>query len=325
MISGSPVKAVLLALTLFLAKTTLAQDGGHMVFPESPEQTQYRNAWSLLQEKARDLFVAGKFEDAIPVLYDAISAERKISSFNRGSEGLLALTYLKLDRPKDALEHFKRTYRWNKHQHYAPEGPDVECGTGDSWLCTAEYAKLLAKQGMAAEAKAMYYFFLRRFNNETRSMEPVPFLVVFDQEPLGVYWEYTPERLEAATLMLQIMLGDSLLVKEDVAYKRIEELTPDWFYPYIFQGATPFQDSYPDGWKGGGPFVDKAELLARPGLETELMKTYRAERAAFNKLVIPDGEDPADRSPMPEGLRRRRLMTCLKPDPTVLKRIVGDE
>ncbi|MBI5706815.1 MAG: hypothetical protein HZC36_07480 [Armatimonadetes bacterium] len=186
-----------------------------------------------------------------------------------------------------------------------------------------EYAILLAKAGREEDAKAMYYYGLRNLNpGQTRSVEPSPFLMVFDPEPEGAVWEYTRERLEAAALVVQAMCGGTMvlatrkqILPEELAIKA-NRLAPEWYYPLLFKAARSWLANWAPALLG------EAESLAKPGLESQLVARYRQELAEHKAYIEAEEMFGAkDTRPMREGNDRRARMRCLKPNEQVLKRL----
>jgi hypothetical protein len=202
---------------------------------------------------------------------------------------------------------------------------DLDIGSNPGIHGIMEYAILLAKQGRAEDAKAIYYFGLRScLAPRTRSEEPVPFLVVFDPDPEGIYWEYTPQRLEAAALMVQAMLSSgstdfatNVRTTDRQWVERVRALAPDWFYPVLYMANTKNLDS-----PAREQLTAQAEAMARPGLERQLMARFRQDIAEL--LVINEQNDRPgawDMRPMTEGAERRKRMQCLRPNEQILRRL----
>ncbi|MBV6491930.1 MAG: hypothetical protein M5U21_04410 [Fimbriimonadaceae bacterium] len=301
-----------------LASHALAQ-GGKVIRPENPIVTAKRAEIRALQERARVLLRNDQVEQAISVLREATAIEASLDFGTWGVSGQsLARLYVKLGRTEEALEAYRMLFRWDK-AGWVPSGWDL---VGPR-IPTMEYAILLAKAGRPEDAKAMYYSELRRFNGSgQRPAEPVPFLVVFDPEPEGVYWEYSPERLEAAALMIMALEGDSAdFVTQEWTHtrdimRRVRALAPDWFYPVMYLAAQNWR--FPQGPE----LLALAESLARPGLERDLIAKYRLELAE-HKAIIEAEDTPFawDERPMLEGCARRSRMQCLRPNETILRRL----
>jgi hypothetical protein len=189
-----------------------------------------------------------------------------------------------------------------------------------------EYAILLAKEGRAEDAKAIYYLGVRAvmLQPQGRSQEPAPFLIVFDPDPEGIYWEYSPQRLEAAVLMVQAMLASGV---QDFAtntwtssrqfIERVRALAPDWFYPVLYMAN---QRDY--GSPEREQLLAQADALAKPGLEKRFIEDFRRAVAAYLAEFEQQNLVPGvDHSPMIEGAERRKRMQCLRPNEQILRRI----
>lgn len=300
-----------------LASHALAQ-GGKVIRPENPIVTAKRAEIRALQERARVLLRSDQIEQAISVLREATAIEASLVDGTWGLSGQeLARLYVKLGRTEEALEAYRMLFRWDK-AGWVPTGWDL---VGPR-IPRMEYAILLAKAGRPEDAKAMYYSELRRFNGGGRFKEPVPFLVVFDPEPEGVYWEYSPERLEAAALMIVALEGGTVdfVTREQTPtrdiLRRVRALAPDWFYPVMYLAAQNWR------YRQGPELLALAESLARPGLERDLIAKYRLELAEHKAIIeAEDTPDAPDERPMLEGCARRSRMQCLRPNETILRRL----
>ncbi len=303
-----------------LASHALAQ-GGKVIRPENPIVTAKRAEIRALQERARVLLRSDQVEQAISVLREATAIEASLVDGTWGSSGeALARLYVKLGRTEEALEAYRMLFRWDKAL-WVPSGWDL---VGPR-IPMMEYAILLAKAGRPEDAKAVYYAGLRDFNPpaaSSRKHEPVPFLVVFDPEPEGVYWEYSPERVEAAALMIMALHGGwmDFVTQEQTLpldiVRRVRALAPDWFYPVMYLAAENWR------YRQGPELLALAESLARPGLERDLIAKYRLELAEHRAIIeAEDTPDAWDERPLLEGWSRRSRMQCLRPNETILRRL----
>ncbi|MCO5297803.1 MAG: hypothetical protein M9921_13205 [Fimbriimonadaceae bacterium] len=267
---------VMLAV-LALASPASAQQ---RFFPPDPVEVAKEARIRELIEQGREQEATGNVQTAIAKLQDASAVEATRSGgFFSWARLMLARVYLRAGRDVEAIEAYKHVFAWN-----AAKG-DLEPGFGDFVKYAMEFAILLAKSGRPEEAKAMYYFGLRNFNPEKGRFEPAPFLTVFDPEEEGECWEYTPERLEAAALMIQIMQGGMLnraTHEETSAVQlapKVRELVPDWFYPYLYRAAQ--------GWNSEQTSSDLAlaQALARTSVEREVVELYRRQLAEHKALL----------------------------------------
>ena len=312
--------------TWALAGQSLAySQGGHVVPPpDRAEQAKHARVRQLI-DQAGELVRSGDETRAIQVLNDAALVEATIIVGTTGgyfSEAKYAQAriYVKQNKPADALDAYKRVFAWN-----AVRG-DIEGGSGAGVHAAMEYAILLARSGRSEDAKAMYYYGLRAYMSGaiSRSMEPAPFLTVFDTNPEGTQWDYTPQRLEAAALMLQAMLSDgttdfatNLPTSREQFVARARELAPDWFYPVLFRASLA-----KDGSPQQEQLLSEAQALARNTAERQIVDWYRndvAEHLALN--IANDTPGASDMRLMTLGAERRARMQCLRPNEQVLRRI----
>ncbi|MCO5297809.1 MAG: hypothetical protein M9921_13235 [Fimbriimonadaceae bacterium] len=308
---------VMLAV-LALASPAAAQQ---RYFPPDPAEVAKEARISELIGQGHQEERIGNVPAAIAKLQDACVVEATRSGgFFSWARLMLARTYLRAGRDAEAIEAYKHVFAWNSAKG------DLEPGFGDFVKYAMEFAILLAKTGRPQEAKAMYYFGLRNFNPfKERPIEPIPFLTVFAPEEEGESWEYTPERLEAAALMIQIMEGGMLnrVTHEETSAvqlaPRVRELAPDWFYPYLYRAAQ--------GWNSEQTSSDLAlaQALARTSVEREVVELYRRQLAEHKALLeAADLAPSSDLRPMKEGAERRARMQCLRPNEQVLRRISID-
>lgn len=315
-------------MTWALACQTVVHSQGHVVPPPDPaEQAKHARVTQLI-EQAREIVRSGDEPRAVQILNDAIAVESTIIVGTTGghfsnARYALARLYAKQNRAADALEAYKRVFAWN-----AAKG-DIENGSGAGVHAAMEYAILLARSGRSEDAKAMYYYGLRAYMNGgmSRAMEPAPFLTVYDSDPAGIQWDYTPERLEAAALMLQGMLSSGTIdfatnvrTSSEQFVARAHELAPDWFYPVLFKAAQG-----KDGSPEQDQLLSQAEALARNSAEREIVNWYRydlAEHLALN--IANDTPGANDNRPMTEGATRRSRIQCVRPNEQVLRRISSE-
>lgn len=289
--------------------------------PDPVEDAKFERANQLI-EQARQLLLVDKIQEGIAKLEEAASVEATIKARPASSAKLyLAKLYVKLKRPEDALQAYRGAFLWDEDG--LPE--KLKLDWAGNLKEVMDYAILLAKSGREEDAKAMYYYGLLNFNQASRHSEPAPFLVVFDPEPEGVQWEYTPERLEAAALMIQELFGGThdwitrQVTPAGEVIDRIRKLTPDWFYPVAVLADWQNMMQNKETW---AKYIAEAEALAKPGIEKEILATYRMERNELLEKMKKAGVPYLyDNSPMTEGAKRRARMKCLKPNEEVLRRL----
>jgi tetratricopeptide (TPR) repeat protein len=279
----------------------------------SPERRAFDNLFSQMNDQAKALEEGDQFQEALAIYSEVAEMQEARNIFSSRSKYGMARCLTALGREEEALGAFKRAFMWSSRSGRLTLGD----GDGDFIRMSADYAMLLAKRGRAEDAKALYYSALRRFNlggtypnyamEGRRYKEPVPFLVVFDPEPLGIAWEYSPQNLEAALKMLL-----ALTTAQKDLLSQVKALRPDWFYPVMYEEVR-----YGDRNPG---LLAQAEALAKPGLEKQLVATYKVELAEHQAFL--DASDLVhvpDRRPMREGNLRRAQMQCLQPDVIRLK------
>jgi tetratricopeptide (TPR) repeat protein len=273
-----------------------------------PELVARRKEVSDKLDHGRALIKGGQLSQAVEVLQQAASLEDQVYGHRSSAKYELAKLFVRLGREADALDTYRKAYLWNQR------AGDISSNGPPAIKIAMDYAILLARSGKQEEAKAIYYYGLRNMNGgsePSRDLEPVPFLVVFDAEPEGIFWEYTLQRLEAAALMVKAMNTDS---EQAELIARVRELAPSWFYLKIWKAAA--------AWKSpeAAQLLAQSEALASPGLERSLVERYRVELAEHRALnVVRDTPDAEDRRPMIEGVLRRSRMQCLRPNPVLLK------
>lgn len=281
-------------LMVFAVPSVFGQGATRIIGQEPPDIVALRQRHGELLERARIAQEAKRFDEAIDLYRQAGQIADSFPSFSGIADDLLARLFMKLQRYEEASDAFKRAFKWSDDKIDLIGG-----GTASDVL----YVSCLIKLGRLQDAKEMYYFALRRLNQNSRETENLPFLVVFDNEPEAIVWELTSQRLEAAATMIKAM------VMGDEAYRKIAaELAPDWFYPVL--------------WNGNANRIARAGALAKPGLERELYAQFKGEYDAYVAA------HPDDRSlygfysqRYTEGAERRARMQCLKPNPVILKRL----
>ncbi|MDQ2985312.1 MAG: hypothetical protein M3R13_01160 [Armatimonadota bacterium] len=301
--------------------------GGSYAFPPDPVE-EAKNARVIeLIDQAKQLVRVNNDQGAIAKLLEAVTVETTMAEFHARAKYALARMYVKQHRTTEALDAYRATFAWNSSRRYtgSSQAGDLDGASHRSTDAALEYAILLAQQGRGEDAKAMYYFGLRStMAPRSRSQEPAPFLVVFDPDPEGIYWEYTPQRLEAAACMLQAMLSSEVTdfatnqsTTSRQFVERARALAPDWFYPALFTANQADYDS-----PGRQQYLAEADARARPGLERQLMERFRRDFADL--LVINERNDTpgaSDQRPMTDGADRRKRMQCLRPNEQVLRRL----
>jgi tetratricopeptide (TPR) repeat protein len=324
------IMQVLMAAIAVALNSSVVAQGGSSASPTDPvEAAKFARAKELIRQ-ARELVTAGNDELAELKLGEAAVVEASIRyGAPAYAKYCLAKIHLKRNRIPDALEAYKATFSWNPSARYGKvwQG-DLDTWSGAGIQAALEYAVLLGRQGHAEDAKAMYYFALRAYmlDEKSRLMEPAPFLVVFDQDPEGIAWQYSPERLEAAACMLQAMLSSGTTdfatnVRTTSAQfvQRARTLAPDWFYPVLFMA-----NNAQNGSEREQQLLAEAESLARPGLERQLVEGFRQRLADWREHCEQNNiawKMANDMRPLTEGAERRKRMQCLRPNEQILRRL----
>lgn len=270
-----------------------------VIIPDPPEVTALKQRYSQLLDQARGCERASRLEEALVLYGKAIEAASSLRNHDLGAYYGKARCYERLGRIDDALGAYRQAFLWNE---------SVGDITPSRMPAMMQYSLLLAKQGRNEDAKAIYYLALRSLSGRSRRVEQTPFLVVFDPEPGAIVWEFSEARLEAAATMLMAMMGGPEDMSQEDLRKKAAQLAPDWYYPIL--------------WNGNDNRIARAEVLARQGLEQELLACFKAERSEYIAA------NPEDRSlygfysqQYTEGAERRARMQCLKPNPVILKRL----
>lgn len=295
----------------FTATGTLAQDG-RAIDPPDPRESAKSQALAQMLDIARGHRAKGEFDLAIHELRRAMAHELTMKRTPRIAECDLAMLLSSQGKDDMAIEMFQQTFKWNADRH---ELVQLAGGARESM----EYAIVLARSGKKDEAVAAYYFGLSEYNSSSRDIEPVPFVTVFDSEPEGVQWEYSQDRLEAAALILIAFQAKPFDDIEKIM-ARVRKLAPDWYLPDALWAAANW--TLPVEVSAG---LERARLLARPGLEAEFVRQLGvdiADHIAKNKAD--DTPHADDFRPMKEGGERRSRMKCLSSSDEVLRRLASD-
>jgi tetratricopeptide (TPR) repeat protein len=299
----------IVAVGLLAFASSARAQGEKIVVPDDPAEPVKSAELLGLLKQARTLVGNGHFEEAVSLLKQACGIERTMGGFRAVSQCELAKAFTKAGRIEEALASYRQVFKWDAKRN------DLIVGTGSILGPSMDYAILLARAGKAEEAKAMYYFGMRNFNRqEIRDNEPVPMLVVFDADPEGVVWQYSPSMLEAAALLIKCT--DSNLADRTAMYSRIAELAPDWFLLPMWKAAR--------GWRSNvaPQLLAQATTSAKPGIEQDLVARYKVELAEHRAYVeAHDLVYVSDNRPMTDGNARRARMECLRPNVDLLKRL----
>jgi tetratricopeptide (TPR) repeat protein len=297
------MQLVLLVLLGF-SQVGSGQDGG---FRASPEERAKHDEVRRLCREARAREAAEDLPGAITLYREAIQLEATQLGWSATAQSQLANCLHFAGRHREAVEEYRKAFRWSL------SNKDISTNGGTEGNSKVNYALSLAKLDRREDAKAVYYSALRDFKFDDREAEPVPFIAVFDPDPEGLFYEYTPERFEAACLLLRCR-------QEGFPWTRLEEirrLWPEWFLaPLAF--AAKSRDPL---------LLDEADSLARSPLEREIVATCRREIAEHEQHEREMGfvHPTSDLRPMRAGRERRERMLTLRPDEARLRALSDGE
>jgi tetratricopeptide (TPR) repeat protein len=215
--------------TAALASVLVCAQGGKDIRPIPPETLRKLDLMNEATDRAEALLAKGLFDEAIWEFRRAVEIEDTIPGWFSSGHYDLAKALVVAGRNEEAMEAFAKAVKWDeKRGDWYVNGPPP-------YRIAMDYAILAAKQGDERKAKEMYYFGLRRFNSGAdKYVEPVPFIVVFDPDPLMDVWEYSPEALTAAALMAHVSYQRPEFLQE------VKRLKPDWMLPVAFEGLHSF-------------------------------------------------------------------------------------
>lgn len=247
---------------MFIVLTVRAQD---------PEARRLQEESDALRRRAYVLMSEKKYDETIALFRGVVRLWNETGRFSTRNYYDLAQALTAANRIEEALDAYRH-------------GVIYEPAKGELWINASQtsyamdYAILLAKCERADEAKAVYYYGLRRFNEQTHPggkdyeaigghQEPFPFLVVFDQDPSMTVWQYTPERLTAAALLIKLAgLGPQATPH---AMKQVRDTAPDWINPAMYMVWQGVVDR-----KEADRFAEAASLARTPE-EREWVSAYR--------------------------------------------------
>jgi|GEM_PF-4813304 len=244
-------KAIKLLIFLSLScgiTAAFAQSSG---LPDDPVIKAKRERADLISLESSKFFYQKKWVETIERGSAATAIHRELGSWP-GSHlyGNMAWSYLKLGDIVNANNSFKEMTRLVD----PPRGMEFSQDIHVIDMFTVAYIEFLALQGRENDAKAVYYALMRFLSKSTEKVsmgaEPFPFLVVFDEDANGDYWEYTPERMILATKMaVMSKLSSSYFDLETLTTKKHPELVeqaksafPGWYYPYAMQAIDEFYE-----------------------------------------------------------------------------------
>ena len=259
----------------------------------------------------------GELDAAIVLLKQALEVDRSIApTYTDGpAQYYLAKIYEKQNKLDEALRCYKELFQWSTKSQEILHSKDC--------YRAVQYALLLSRTGDDEGAKAMYYTSLRWMQDTQRYHERIPFLFVFDPDPEGDTWEYTPQRLEAAAMMIYAINKEGLFdpverketLNQEALIERARQLEPNWIYPILYKASLHYD--YPEfpGW------MATAEALARTPVQKQVLEFFKRELAEYKAWIAANPNGNVLELKMEEGVRRRKLLQCIKPNPEVLKRI----
>jgi tetratricopeptide (TPR) repeat protein len=241
------------------------------------EQIERLNTIDNLSNQGDDLMAIDRFAEAAEK-YRAVLA---IDPANRGAAFALARAYSEMGRTKEAILLFRGAMKWRSENQDLDTYPIHPC------TFAMRYALVLARDGQMNAAKAVYYFGLRNLYVPSfgPSIEPIPFSIVFDADPVAEVWTFSPKKLEAAAYMALSIQGD-LIDTRDKCVKRARELASDWWYPVFYSAfidpKTPTAEAD----------FDKAEKLAGSEGRRTVLRKLREWKLELRPMPdYPNGND----------------------------------
>jgi tetratricopeptide (TPR) repeat protein len=213
--------------TAALASVLVCAQGGKDIRPIPPETLRKLDLMNEATDRAEALLAKGLFDEAIWEFRRAVEIQDTIPGWASTTKYNLAKALVVAGRNEEAMEAFAKAVMWDeKRGDWYVNGPPAE-------RLAMDYAILAAKQGDERKAKEMYYFGLRNFNSFGQaSFEAMPFIVVFDPDPLMEVWEYSPEALTAAALMAHVSCQER---ESERFLQEVRRLKPDWMLPVAFE------------------------------------------------------------------------------------------
>lgn len=266
----------------------LAQDGATArAKPETPEEKRIRLEGDELYRQGIELLNAGKSDEAIAKIREAIALQSQLMQVF-GGYGDLGRALCQAGRLTEAVEAFRRSLCWHKDQLVTSNPYSLY-----------DYAILMARLGKEREAKALYYLQMARAvgpmeHGRVDTAEPIPFLVLFDPEPGMTAWSYSPEALEAAMLMLSDTVGYLPLGERTTGYRTINQLKaerarrlmPEWSFPVVLLARLTHGDKRV-------ALFEQAKLLAKTPEEGSWIEQFQQslqlpirERENLSKIGI---------------------------------------
>lgn len=286
------IKLLPVVLFMLITSVAFAQGSGPSGYPSDPAvlakldqaAVLQREAYRHLEKKEWTLCVS-KSEQAFALLENV--------GFPAYSENYwyLAQAQTALGNKEAASEAYRQAVRWKV------EG-DISVGSATKVL--PDYIAFLVSEYRYDDAKAVYYALLRNLpdNKKPSQMgtEPYPFLVVFDPDPNGDYWEFTPERVVlAAQLVSSGFGGEEFIALLDQA----ETVFPGWCFPAVYkalkgsdevddvliaQAKTLAKTQRERDWIDGATFWFKADYFERDEPDFPVRIDANSERKKISFL-----------------------------------------
>jgi tetratricopeptide (TPR) repeat protein len=213
-----------LLISLF---SLLVSDQGKDVKPISPDILRKGKEITATIERGDSFLFAKDFESAVLEYRKAMEIEATLPGGASSGAYQLAKAFAIMGNHKSALDAFAVAVKFDhRRKDWAVRGPSTIQVAMDFAICAAQV-------GDVKKAKEMYYFGLRNFNTQLDpSVEPIPFIVVFDPDPTMECWEYSKESLIAAAKMVKAVYTDTAVLIAEV-----HALKPDWLLPYLFEAS----------------------------------------------------------------------------------------
>ena len=297
--------AALLFQTSFLLTCSAAPLGQDIPRFSSPAWHRAEAERSRLQQEAWALVQDNKLDRALPLYKRAAAIEESMSGVGGAATGAWGDALREAGRLQEACEVYSRLVRWD----YEKDEPYCVLMSASLWM---EYAIALSDLGRAKEAVAVYHYGLSAFGSSHRGSVPIPFTVVFEPDPEGIYWTYTKDDFKAAALMVTLMSNSK--GRTDELIKVICDLAPNWYYPYAFlavQNSAKTEEMLRIAKRKVTP---KEEALFQPFMEFCLARLAIIRAEGSHKLIV--NHDPY------EGWDLAKRIALYSPKAPQLKKFV---
>ncbi|MFM9874061.1 MAG: hypothetical protein ACKVQS_11430, partial [Fimbriimonadaceae bacterium] len=234
------IKILTIAAILTMNSSAIGQIGSGGGTPEDPVVRQKQENARHLEAEAKTFFDKSEWSACVAKLNEALLIYEDINK----PPG--TFVYWRLARAYRFLGEIpKASFAYKEMTRLLPNG-ELSADNADETLL--DYIEFLAQTGREEDAKIVYYSFMRKATRMSDSksdmnFEPFPILIVFDQDTMGDYWDYTPSRIVlAAKLMVRNKNHESHTLETgeviDLAQQLLDEaklLFPGWYLPYAYE------------------------------------------------------------------------------------------